>query len=134
MQPDLRKLICEDIIRVLQHEKDVNQKQHICFSTLGRESESVVFFSAPFHGHFEVDSNLGSEEGGRLKEYNERVGRHSTSRNAESVALLSECVRKDRRRTLEQMVRLHTSRRRHLKEFIRRKRPQFWQIDVAVVA
>ncbi|GFU63689.1 hypothetical protein TNCV_1509691 [Trichonephila clavipes] len=31
MQPDLRKLICEHIIRVLQHQKDVNQKQHICF-------------------------------------------------------------------------------------------------------
>ncbi|GFY12625.1 hypothetical protein TNCV_2448161 [Trichonephila clavipes] len=30
MQPDLRKLICEHIIRVL-HQKDVNQKQHICF-------------------------------------------------------------------------------------------------------
>ncbi|GFS70827.1 transposable element Tcb1 transposase [Trichonephila clavipes] len=30
MQPDLRKLICEHIIRVLQHQKDVNQKQHIC--------------------------------------------------------------------------------------------------------
>ncbi|GFW41307.1 dynactin subunit 5 [Trichonephila clavipes] len=29
MQPDLRKLICEHIIRVLQHQKDVNQK-HIC--------------------------------------------------------------------------------------------------------
>ncbi|GFS70010.1 hypothetical protein TNCV_747911 [Trichonephila clavipes] len=30
MQPDLKKLICEHIIRVLQHQKDVNQKQHIC--------------------------------------------------------------------------------------------------------
>ncbi|GFX28381.1 putative transposable element [Trichonephila clavipes] len=30
MQPDLRKLICEHIICVLQHQKDVNQKQHIC--------------------------------------------------------------------------------------------------------
>ncbi|GFX81863.1 hypothetical protein TNCV_2570631 [Trichonephila clavipes] len=30
MQPDLRKLICEHIIRVLLHQKDVNQKQHIC--------------------------------------------------------------------------------------------------------
>ncbi|GFX03389.1 uncharacterized protein TNCV_4634011 [Trichonephila clavipes] len=30
MQPDLRKLICEHIIRVLQHQKDVNQKQRIC--------------------------------------------------------------------------------------------------------
>ncbi|GFX86961.1 hypothetical protein TNCV_1530501 [Trichonephila clavipes] len=30
MQPDLRKHICEHIIRVLQHQKDVNQKQHIC--------------------------------------------------------------------------------------------------------
>ncbi|GFU59568.1 hypothetical protein TNCV_3185411 [Trichonephila clavipes] len=30
MQPDLRKLICEHIIRALQHQKDVNQKQHIC--------------------------------------------------------------------------------------------------------
>ncbi|GFU58852.1 hypothetical protein TNCV_4782711 [Trichonephila clavipes] len=30
MQPDLRKLICEHIIRGLQHQKDVNQKQHIC--------------------------------------------------------------------------------------------------------
>ncbi|GFX63838.1 hypothetical protein TNCV_5033071 [Trichonephila clavipes] len=29
MQPDLRKLICEHIIRVL-HQKDVNQKQYIC--------------------------------------------------------------------------------------------------------
>ncbi|GFS70571.1 hypothetical protein TNCV_1490341 [Trichonephila clavipes] len=29
MQPDLRKLICEHIIRVL-HQKDLNQKQHIC--------------------------------------------------------------------------------------------------------
>ncbi|GFV91326.1 hypothetical protein TNCV_898431 [Trichonephila clavipes] len=29
-QPDLRKLICEHIIHVLQHQKDVNQKQHIC--------------------------------------------------------------------------------------------------------
>ncbi|GFV54118.1 hypothetical protein TNCV_936161 [Trichonephila clavipes] len=29
MQPDLRKLICEHIIRVLQQQKDVNQKQHI---------------------------------------------------------------------------------------------------------
>ncbi|GFY02292.1 hypothetical protein TNCV_3501741 [Trichonephila clavipes] len=29
MQPDLRRLICEHIIRVL-HQKDVNQKQHIC--------------------------------------------------------------------------------------------------------
>ncbi|GFS98307.1 hypothetical protein TNCV_2208461 [Trichonephila clavipes] len=28
-QPDSRKLICEHIIRVL-HQKDVNQKQHIC--------------------------------------------------------------------------------------------------------
>ncbi|GFX73718.1 hypothetical protein TNCV_4290341 [Trichonephila clavipes] len=26
----LGKLICEHIIRVLQHQKDVNQKQHIC--------------------------------------------------------------------------------------------------------
>ncbi|GFW05028.1 hypothetical protein TNCV_598221 [Trichonephila clavipes] len=30
MQPDLRMHICEPIIRVLQHQKDVNQKQHIC--------------------------------------------------------------------------------------------------------
>ncbi|GFY05991.1 hypothetical protein TNCV_3862951 [Trichonephila clavipes] len=30
MQPDLRKLICEHIIRVLQHQKDVNQKQRSC--------------------------------------------------------------------------------------------------------
>ncbi|GFW20720.1 hypothetical protein TNCV_1049431 [Trichonephila clavipes] len=30
MKPDLRKLICEHIIRVLQHQKDVNQKLHIC--------------------------------------------------------------------------------------------------------
>ncbi|GFX80060.1 hypothetical protein TNCV_1706381 [Trichonephila clavipes] len=30
MQPDLRKLICEHIIRVLQHQKDDNQKQYIC--------------------------------------------------------------------------------------------------------
>ncbi|GFU53724.1 transposable element Tcb2 transposase [Trichonephila clavipes] len=29
MQPDLRKLICEHIIRIL-HQKDLNQKQHIC--------------------------------------------------------------------------------------------------------
>ncbi|GFW55482.1 retrovirus-related Pol polyprotein from transposon 297 [Trichonephila clavipes] len=29
MQPDMRKLICEHIIRVL-HQKDLNQKQHIC--------------------------------------------------------------------------------------------------------
>ncbi|GFX26175.1 hypothetical protein TNCV_3707141 [Trichonephila clavipes] len=29
MQPDLMH-ICEHIIRVLQHQKDVNQKQHIC--------------------------------------------------------------------------------------------------------
>ncbi|GFW78152.1 hypothetical protein TNCV_136211 [Trichonephila clavipes] len=30
MQPDLRMHICEHIISVLQHQKDVNQKQHIC--------------------------------------------------------------------------------------------------------
>ncbi|GFU10006.1 hypothetical protein TNCV_1797091 [Trichonephila clavipes] len=30
MQPDFRSHICEHIIRVLQHSKDVNQKQHIC--------------------------------------------------------------------------------------------------------
>ncbi|GFX97074.1 hypothetical protein TNCV_1998061 [Trichonephila clavipes] len=30
MQPDLRMHICEHIIRVLQYQKDVNQKQHIC--------------------------------------------------------------------------------------------------------
>ncbi|GFX50891.1 hypothetical protein TNCV_2732421 [Trichonephila clavipes] len=30
MQPDMRMHICEHIIRVLQHQKDVNQKQHIC--------------------------------------------------------------------------------------------------------
>ncbi|GFX57370.1 integrase catalytic domain-containing protein [Trichonephila clavipes] len=30
MQPYLRKLICKHIIHVLQHQKDVNQKQHIC--------------------------------------------------------------------------------------------------------
>ncbi|GFT74785.1 integrase catalytic domain-containing protein [Trichonephila clavipes] len=30
MQPDLRMHICKHIIRVLQHQKDVNQKQHIC--------------------------------------------------------------------------------------------------------
>ncbi|GFU03838.1 hypothetical protein TNCV_1709191 [Trichonephila clavipes] len=30
MQPDLRKHICEHFIRVLQHQKDVNQKQPIC--------------------------------------------------------------------------------------------------------
>ncbi|GFX08728.1 hypothetical protein TNCV_4227481 [Trichonephila clavipes] len=30
MHPDLRKHICEHIIRVLQHQKDVNQKQHNC--------------------------------------------------------------------------------------------------------
>ncbi|GFY20884.1 hypothetical protein TNCV_1121181 [Trichonephila clavipes] len=30
MQPDLRMHICEHIIGVLQHQKDVNQKQHIC--------------------------------------------------------------------------------------------------------
>ncbi|GFX47373.1 hypothetical protein TNCV_4691781 [Trichonephila clavipes] len=30
MQPDLKMHICEHIIRVLQHQKDVNQKQHIC--------------------------------------------------------------------------------------------------------
>ncbi|GFU40959.1 transposable element Tcb2 transposase [Trichonephila clavipes] len=30
MQSDLRMHICEHIIRVLQHQKDVNQKQHIC--------------------------------------------------------------------------------------------------------
>ncbi|GFV91480.1 uncharacterized protein TNCV_2384401 [Trichonephila clavipes] len=29
--------------------------------------QKMSSFSAPFHGHFEVDSNLGSEEGGRLK-------------------------------------------------------------------
>ncbi|GFV33232.1 hypothetical protein TNCV_3948861 [Trichonephila clavipes] len=30
MQPGLRMHICEDIISVLQHQKDVNQKEHIC--------------------------------------------------------------------------------------------------------
>ncbi|GFX66047.1 hypothetical protein TNCV_4101871 [Trichonephila clavipes] len=30
MQPDLRMHICKHIIHVLQHKKDVNQKQHIC--------------------------------------------------------------------------------------------------------
>ncbi|GFX08749.1 hypothetical protein TNCV_4227691 [Trichonephila clavipes] len=30
IKPDLRMHICEHIIRVLQHQKDVNQKQHIC--------------------------------------------------------------------------------------------------------
>ncbi|GFS96416.1 hypothetical protein TNCV_17421 [Trichonephila clavipes] len=30
MLPDLRMHICEHIIRVLRHQKDVNQKQHIC--------------------------------------------------------------------------------------------------------
>ncbi|GFX14010.1 hypothetical protein TNCV_612151 [Trichonephila clavipes] len=29
-QPDLRMHICKHIIRVLQHQKDVNQKQQIC--------------------------------------------------------------------------------------------------------
>ncbi|GFV56246.1 hypothetical protein TNCV_3266531 [Trichonephila clavipes] len=30
IQPDLRRHICEYIIRALQHQTDVNQKQHIC--------------------------------------------------------------------------------------------------------
>ncbi|GFU12919.1 hypothetical protein TNCV_1678271 [Trichonephila clavipes] len=30
MQSDLRMHICEHIISVLQHQKDVNQKEHIC--------------------------------------------------------------------------------------------------------
>ncbi|GFS58796.1 hypothetical protein TNCV_4271061 [Trichonephila clavipes] len=44
----------------------------------------------------------------RLKEVwesiknSERVGRHSTSQNAVNVALVSACVRKDRRQTLVQ--------------------------------
>ncbi|GFX79996.1 hypothetical protein TNCV_2890511 [Trichonephila clavipes] len=49
MQPDLRKLICEHIIRVLQHQKDVNQKQHICVKHdfVGEELCAIVFVAAP---------------------------------------------------------------------------------------
>ncbi|GFX86022.1 hypothetical protein TNCV_2403181 [Trichonephila clavipes] len=45
MQPDLRKLICEHIIRVLQHQKDVNQKQHICVK---HDFVSYAAYCAPF--------------------------------------------------------------------------------------
>ncbi|GFV66907.1 hypothetical protein TNCV_1610991 [Trichonephila clavipes] len=45
MQPGLRKLICEHIIRVL-HQKDVNQKQHICvkhdFVNLGGRTKKIL--------------------------------------------------------------------------------------------
>ncbi|GFY25927.1 hypothetical protein TNCV_1916771 [Trichonephila clavipes] len=50
MQPDLRKLICEHIIRVLQHQKDVNQKQHICvkhdFVNLGGRTGTILRHSS----------------------------------------------------------------------------------------
>ncbi|GFX83717.1 hypothetical protein TNCV_349811 [Trichonephila clavipes] len=42
------------------------------------------------------------KEGRDSIEYNERVGRSSISRSVENVALVSECVRKDRCQTLEQ--------------------------------
>ncbi|GFW41658.1 mariner Mos1 transposase [Trichonephila clavipes] len=54
---------------------------------------------------------------------------NATSRNAENAALVSESARKDRHQTLAQILRLHTSQRRRLREYIRRKRPQFWQKD-----
>ncbi|GFW77973.1 hypothetical protein TNCV_2490171 [Trichonephila clavipes] len=43
--------------------------------------------------------------------------------------LVSECVRNDRRQLLHKSLKLHASRRRRLKESIRRKRPQFWQSE-----
>ncbi|GFX01200.1 hypothetical protein TNCV_4581661 [Trichonephila clavipes] len=62
-------------------------------------------------------------------EENERVGRPSTSRNAENVPLVFECVQKDGHKDLYKSLRLHTSGRRRLRQSIRRKRPQFWQSD-----
>ncbi|GFU89604.1 hypothetical protein TNCV_4599171 [Trichonephila clavipes] len=49
----------------------------------------------------------------RLKESREPIeynGRPSTSQNSKNVALVSECVQKDHRQTLEQIaLRLHSS-------------------------
>ncbi|GFW62543.1 hypothetical protein TNCV_85451 [Trichonephila clavipes] len=42
MQPDLRKLICEHIIRVLQHRKDVEQKQRICIKHDFMQQEALL--------------------------------------------------------------------------------------------
>ncbi|GFY25048.1 hypothetical protein TNCV_2692391 [Trichonephila clavipes] len=61
MQPDLRKLICEHIIRVL-HQKDVNQKQHICvkhdFVPDGHGYELVSSVRALVPQKFSVEDEL----------------------------------------------------------------------------
>ncbi|GFT25121.1 hypothetical protein TNCV_180191 [Trichonephila clavipes] len=62
-------------------------------------------------------------------EYNERIGRPLTSRNAENAALVSEQFEKIVAKHLNKSLRLHPYRRRRLREYIRRKRPQFWQSD-----
>ncbi|GFU89230.1 transposable element Tcb2 transposase [Trichonephila clavipes] len=64
------------------------------------------------------------KDGRESIEGNEHDGLPSTSRNEKNVALVSECVRKNRRKT-HKSLRLNTSRRRLLTESIRRKRPQF---------
>ncbi|GFW83011.1 hypothetical protein TNCV_4604381 [Trichonephila clavipes] len=67
MQPDLRKHICEHIIRVLQHQKDVNQKQHICVKhdfviTMNGVDMDLFFISdkSLFHLSGYVNSQKGS--------------------------------------------------------------------------
>ncbi|GFU33569.1 hypothetical protein TNCV_1797831 [Trichonephila clavipes] len=60
MQPDLRKLICEHIIRVL-HQKALNQKQHICV-----KHDFVV--EAPF-----VPPSKGPGDASNFDEYDEEA-------------------------------------------------------------
>ncbi|GFT10080.1 hypothetical protein TNCV_1115221 [Trichonephila clavipes] len=61
-------------------------------------------------------------------EDDEHVGR-PTSRNSGNAVLVSECLRKDRRRTLAQIVEGTHFSKSAFEQSIRRKRPQFWQID-----
>ncbi|GFU83222.1 hypothetical protein TNCV_3738331 [Trichonephila clavipes] len=62
-------------------------------------------------------------------EFNEHVRRPSTSRDAENVLLVSECVRKDRRQTLEQIVEVTHFSKTSFEGIHRHKQPQCWQSD-----
>ncbi|GFW49882.1 hypothetical protein TNCV_1885451 [Trichonephila clavipes] len=66
------------------------------------------------------------EEGRESTEYNECLQLHET------LKMLRWCLdvfEKIVAKHLNKSLRLHTSRRRHLRESIRRKRLQFWRSD-----
>ncbi|GFU31900.1 hypothetical protein TNCV_1111551 [Trichonephila clavipes] len=60
-------------------------------------------------------------------EDNERVRRHSIPRTRKMLRWFLNVFEKIVAKHLHKSLKLHTSRRHHLREPIRRKLPQFWQ-------